>query len=224
MRGIICTLLLFNSLISISQSMLNNVYFDLSGGARFLGNTSSSTNAAPGLHLDLGIGYQLNENFAIKGDLAIDQYIAKDTSSNAVFNYDSGIKYTYLYDKSTLLRVSINGVINIGDIAGFASEKFGMKAQVGVGFASNYNRDYRTNHSGSFSDPGIKGNDDMICANLVITPQYLLNDRVSLNGNIGYAFLSKQSHYIDRMIDGTLIDGSDMLLCVSIGISAKLSK
>jgi len=222
------TLMIACSLMSLQfvygQSTLSKIYLDFSGGARFLGKTSSYTKSAPGLHFDLGLGYQVNENFAIKGEFALDQYIAKDTASDAIFTYDSGIKYTYFYDKSTLIRVSINGVLNVGALAGFATDKFGMKAQVGLGVASNNNSDFKSDFSGSFSDPGIKGNDDMITAGIVITPQYLINDRVSLNGNVGYTFLAKQSNYIDRVVDGSQFDGTDMLLHVSVGISAKLGK
>lgn len=189
-----------------------------------MGNTTTSTKATPGMHLDLGLGYQLNDNFAVKGELAFDQYIAKDTAADAVFNYDSGIKYAYLYDKSTLIRVSINGVLNIGAMAGFATEKFGMKAQIGVGVASNNNSNFKSDYSDTFSDPGIKGNDDMITAGIVLTPQYLINSRIALNGNIGYTFLAKQSNYVDRVVDGTQIDGTDMLLHLSVGVSAKLGK
>ena len=219
------TLIIFAlCLSSVIFSQSNKVYLDFSGGARFLGNTSAQTKAVPGIHFDLGLGYQLSDNFALKGEIAFDQYIAKDTASDASFKYDSGIKLAYLYDRSTLIRVSINGVINIGAMAGFATEKFGMKAQIGVGLASNNNSDFKSDYSGTFSDPGIKGNDDMISAGVVLTPQYLINDRVSLNGNLGFTFLAKQSAYIDRVVDPTLIDGTDILLHASIGISAKLGK
>lgn len=224
MKRLLLSATLMISAFTFSQSALDKIYLDLSGGARFLGNTTTNTKAAPGMHLDLGLGYQLNDNFAIKGELAFDQYVAKDTASNAIFNYDSGIKYAYYCDKSTLIRVSVNGVLNIGAMAGFATEKFGMKAQIGVGVASNNNSDFKSNYSGSFADPGIKGNDDMISAGIVISPQYHINSRVSLNGNVGYTFLAKQSNYVDRVVDGTQIDGTDMLLHVSVGISAKLGK
>jgi hypothetical protein len=109
-------------------------------------------------------------------------------------------------------------------MAGFATEKFGMKAQIGIGVASNNNRDFKENFKGSFSDPGIKGNDDMISAGIVITPQYHINSQVSINTNVGYTFLAKQSGYIDRTVDATTINGNDMLLHLSVGISAKLGK
>jgi hypothetical protein len=224
MKLLLVSATLFISLISLSQSAIDKLYLDLSGGARFMGNTTSSTKAAPGMHMDLGLGYQLNDNFAVKGELAFDQYIAKDTAADAVFSYDSGIKYAYLYDKSTLIRVSINGVLNIGAMAGFATEKFGMKAQIGVGVASNNNSNFKADYSGTFADPGIKGNDDMISAGIVLTPQYLINSRIALNGNIGYTFLAKQSNYVDRVVDGTQVDGTDMLLHLSVGVSAKLGK
>lgn len=224
MKLILFSSALFFTCLSFGQSAFDKLYVDLSGGTRLLGNTSIYTKATPGMHLDLGLGYQLNDNFAIKGELAFDQYIAKDTASDAIFSYDSGIKYAYNYDLSTLIRASINGVINVGAMAGIATEKFGLKAQIGIGVASNNNSNFKSNSGSSFSDPGIKGNDDMISAGLTITPQYLINSRVALNGNIGYTFLAKQSNYVDRIVDGTQIDGSDMLLHISVGISAKLGK
>ena len=38
--------------------------------------------------------------------------------------------------------------------------------------------------SGIFSDPGIKGNDDMITASIGLNPQYRISDRVALNGTV----------------------------------------
>jgi hypothetical protein len=215
-------LILATPISGFSQS--SKLSIDFSGGARFLGKTSGLTRTVPGIHFDIGIGYQLNENVALKGEVALDQYIAKDTASNATFKYDSGIKMTYLYDRSTLIRTSIYAVLNLGAIAGFQTEKFGMKTQIGVGLASNNNADFKSNYSKSFSDPGIKGNDDMFCASIALTPHYRINSQVSLIANLGYTLLAKQSHYVDRVVDPTQISGSDGLVYLSLGISSKLGK
>ena len=152
------------SQIGKSQTAIDRIYLDFNGGARFLGNTSSATKATPGMHFDFGVGYQLNDIFALKGEVALDQFIAKDTSSDASFNYSSGIKYAYLYDQSTMIKLQLYGVLDIAKLASFSNEKFGLKTQFGLGVATNNNRDFKLNYSGSFSDPGIKGNDDMISA------------------------------------------------------------
>ena len=203
-----------------AQTVLNKLYVDLNTGTRLLGKTSEATRVKPGIHFDAGLGYQLNQNIAIKGEFAVDSYKAEDS----VAKWDGQIKIANINDKSVLYRATLNAVINVGEMAGFATDKFGFKVQVGAGFASNSNNNYKNTTSGVFSDPGIKGNDDMITASLGLNPQYLISDRVALNGTVSFAILAKQSHYIDRSINNALINGTDQLMNASIGISVKLGK
>ena len=203
-----------------AQTVLNKLYVDLNTGTRLLGKTSEATRVKPGIHFDAGLGYQLNQNIAIKGEFAVDSYKAEDS----VAKWDGQIKIANINDKSVLYRATLNAVINVGEMAGFATDKFGFKVQVGAGFASNSNNNYKNTTSGVFSDPGIKGNDDMITASLGLNPQYLISDRVALNGTVSFAILAKQSHYIDRSINGALINGTDLLMNASIGISVKIGK
>lgn len=203
-----------------AQTVLDKLYIDLNAGTRLLGKTSEATKVIPGIHFDAGVGYQLNPNIAIKGEFAVDSYKAQDS----VAKWDGQMKIANINDESVLYRATVNAVINVGELAGFATENFGFKVQVGAGVASNSNTNYKNSTSGIFSDPGIKGNDDMITGSLGLNPQYRISDRVALNGTVSFAILAKQSHYIDRSINNALINGTDQLMNASIGISVKLGK
>lgn len=200
------------SMGSFAQSITENLYFDLNVGTRFGGTTSDSASLGAGLHLDGGVGYELNELYAIKADLGFDTYTAKNAAGTTE-------------DKSLLIRASIQGVVNVSDLAGFGTETFGLKFHGGFGFATNSNpsfKDSYTANGSEFADPGFKGNDDMINFIFGLNPQYHLTEQLSVNADLSLVLLAMQSNYVDRAISPAANKAMGNLFNASIGISFKL--
>jgi OOP family OmpA-OmpF porin len=200
------------SMGTFAQSFTENLYFDLNVGTRIGGTTSDSSSLGAGLHLEGGVGYELNELYAIKGDLGFDTYNAQDAA---------GTKE----DKSLGIRGSIQGVVNVSDLAGFGTETFGLKFHGGFGFYTISNpsfKDSYTTNVGEFSDPGFKGNDDMINFIFGLNPQYHLTEQLSVNADLSLVLLAKQSNYLDRVVNNTVNNGMGNLFNASVGISFKL--
>ena len=143
---------------TFSQSTALN----LNVGARFMGNNSDLSKLTPGLHLDGGLNYMINDYLGIKGDVAYDGYASFHNTSN-------------LRDRSFMIRGSVQGVLSLSNLFEFESRDLSLLFHAGFGFASNYNPNYKSNrldNGGVFSDPALKGNDDMVNIIFGITPQY----------------------------------------------------
>jgi hypothetical protein len=203
-----------------SQTIKDNLSLDLNVGTRLLGNTSDKTKLIPGIHVSGGLVKSVSKLFSIKGELAIDSYHARDVASK----WESQIKYANISDRSVLVRANLIAGINLVELAKINSDKFVLNLNAGVGLGSNFNKDYRKEYPDNFSGLGLKGNDNMPTVLFGLNPKFNVSPRVSFAGEISYALLLKQSYYIDRSINSTLINGNDNLLNISLGISVKLNK
>ena len=212
------TFLLIGFIQVKSQTIKDNLSLDLNIGTRLLGNTSDQTKLIPGIHVSGGLVHSVSKLLSIKVEVALDSYHARDTVSK----WESQIKYANVSDHSILVRANLIGAINLLELAKINSDKFVLNLNAGVGFGSNFNSDYRKNNPSSFSGLGLKGNDNMPSVLFGVNPKFNVSPRVSFTGDISYALLLKQSYYIDRSVNSTLINGNDNLLNISLGISVKL--
>jgi OOP family OmpA-OmpF porin len=198
------------SMGTFAQSFTEKLYLDLNVGTRIGGNVSDSSTLGAGLHLEGGVGYELTELYSIKGDLGFDTYSA--TSGDAT-------------DKSLGIRASLQGVVNVSDLAGFGTETFGLKFHGGFGIYTSSNPDFKdkyTTNVGDFEDPGFKGNDDMINFIFGLNPQYHLSEKLSVNADLSLVLLAKQSAYVDRQINAESVSGMGNIFNASVGISFRL--
>jgi OOP family OmpA-OmpF porin len=205
------TFILFTALSvsAFAQSITEKLYFDLNVGTRTGGRSSDLSKLGAGLHLDGGVGYELSELYAIKADLGFDTYNAKD---------EAGLTE----DRSLGVRASIQGVVNVSELAGFGTETFGLKFHGGFGFYTNSNPSFKDKYAGKFVDPGFKGNDDMVNFIFGLNPQYHLTEKLSVNADLSLILLAVQSNYVDRVFDNTVNNGMGNIFNASVGISFKL--
>lgn len=200
------------SLGTFAQSFTENLYFDANIGTRIGGAVSDSSSLGAGFHLEGGVGYELNDLYAIKADLGFDTYKATENSSDVA-------------DRSLGIRGSLQGVVNISDLAGFGTETFGLKFHGGFGFYTNSNPSYKDRfeqNGGKFEDAGFKGNDDMLNFIFGLTPQYHLSEKLSINADLSLVLLAKQSNFVDRGINNSANEGMGNIFNASVGISFRL--
>lgn len=197
---------------SFGQSIKEKLYFDLNLGTRVGGAVSKSSTLGSGFHIDGGVAYELNEIYAVKGDLGFDTY-----KSVSILN---GVA-----DKALGIRASIQGVVNVSDLANFSTDIFRMKFHGGLGLYTISNpsfKDAYIDNGGKFNDPVFKGNDDMLGFIFGLNPQYHLSEQFSINADLSLVLLANQSNYVDRGINKGLNEGTGKLINASVGVSFRL--
>jgi hypothetical protein len=191
------------------------MYLDLNLGLRSGGNHSAKSDLGAGFHIDGSVGYDFNTKFGMKGDLAFDIFNAKGTGTLKDKN-----------DKSLMTRVSLQGVVSISELAGFGTEKFGLKFHGGLGFATNSNPSFKDSYekanTNGFKDGGFKGNDDMFTIMFGLMPQYHVNDKISVNLDLSLVLLTGQANYVDRSFDNSIKKSTGSIFNTAVGISYKL--
>lgn len=197
---------------SFAQFSTDNMYLDLNLGLRSGGNHSAKSDLGAGFHIDGSVGYDFNTKFGMKGDLAFDIFNAKGTGSLKDVN-----------DRSLMTRVSLQGVVSISELAGFGTEKFGLKFHGGLGFATNSNPSFKDAYEKTvkFTDGGFKGNDDLFTIVFGLTPQYHINEKISVNLDLSLVLLTGQANYVDRAFDNSIKKSTGNIFNTAVGISYK---
>jgi hypothetical protein len=195
---------------AVSQEVLVN----LNAGARLLGNVSEFSTPTPGLHLDGGVAYMINDFVGIKGDIGYDGY--------SVYN-----KITDVRDRSFMIRGSVQGILSLSSLFEFESRDFLLHFHTGFGFATHYNPSWkqgRLDDGEVFGDPALKGNDDMINIIFGLTPQYRIKDNWYANFDISGVVLPMESLFVDRAFDATVNQGTGFILNTSVGVTYVFGK
>ncbi len=121
------------------------------------------------------------------------------------------------------IRTSVQGVVNAGDILHFPQvmPRVGLLVHGGTGFSSMWSDN---NPSFPNTDPLPKRADGMLNFTFGATPQYKINDRISLNADLSFTFHARQNNRFDMQANNThgAIDG--YLLNASIGASYYFGK
>ncbi len=206
-----------------NAQFIKKLSLDVNVGGRFGGAVSddSLTNykVSPGIHADGGVRYQLNELISIRGGLSYDGF---KTSRDKLNDLDTA----NLTDNSSLISGTIEAVVNLKKLKfmSFIPEKIGLNFHAGLGLStmSNSNvKKFNTDNNITPSDPGLKGNDDMINIVFGLTPQYKLNDKISINLDLSTKLLVKQSLYVNPGQDSRVNDKMGNIFNVAVGATYK---
>ena len=222
MKNIFAILFTVVALFSNAQ-FIKKLSLDLNVGGRFAGALSdqyyktdplkvdsAQAKLSLGIHVDGGVRYQLDSLFSIRGGISYDGF---KTTVTRVPN-DT-------VDNSSLVSVSIEAVINLKRLKfmSFLPEKMGLNFHGGFGLSTMSNPSFKEGRE--FSDPGMKGNDDMINMVFGLTPQYMLNDKISINLDLSTKLLLKQSLYVNATQDARLNNKMGNIFNVAVGATYK---
>lgn len=115
---------------------------------------------------------------------------------------DVGYEFFDFYNKnynSNYFRVSIQGVVNAGDLLRFSTftNRFGLLVHGGFGFSTMWQKSelrdsMRANNL--YEDDGIKGNDDMLNFTFGARPQFKINERWALTADLSFIFHANQTY------------------------------
>jgi OOP family OmpA-OmpF porin len=205
-----------------NAQFIKKLSLDVNVGGRFGGAVADSVpnyKVSPGIHADGGVRYQLNELLSIRGGLSYDGF---KTSRDKLNDLDTA----NLEDNSSLISGSIEAVVNLKKLKfmSFIPEKIGLNFHAGLGLStmSNSNvKKFNTDNNITPSDPGLKGNDDMVNIVFGLTPQYKLNDKISINLDLSTKLLVKQSLYVNPGQDSRVNDKMGNIFNVAVGATYK---
>ncbi len=193
---------------ALVQSQSNGVHLNFNFGTRVLGSVSDSSTLGAGLHLDGGIGFELNPCYDIRLDGGIDTYTSKNFLGNI--------------DRSYGIRATLQGVVNLSELGGFSTQTYRLKFHGGVGFYALSNPSFKQTfqaNTGSFDDPLIKGNDEMIHFIFGLSPQYCVSERCYINTDLSLLILAEQNHYVDRAFNDSPAKSLGSIVNASLGIT-----
>lgn len=221
MKNLFTILFTVVALFSNAQ-FIKKLSLDVNVGGCFGGTVADSTpnyKVSPGIHADGGVRYQLNELISIRGGISYDGF---KTSRDKKNDLDTA----NLKDNSSLISGSIEAVVNLKKLKfmSFIPEKIGLNFHAGFGLSTLYNTNFTdaAEKAGiEFSDPGLKGNDDMVNIVLGLTPQFKLNDKISINLDLSTKLLVKQSLYVNPGQDPRVNDKMGNIFNVAVGATYK---
>jgi OOP family OmpA-OmpF porin len=212
MKNLFTILFTVVALFSNAQ-FIKKLSLDLNVGGRFGGAVSDSlyngakAKVSPGIHIDGGVRYQLSELISLRGGISYDGF--KTTWG------------TLTDDKAVLISGSIEAVVNLKKLKfmSFIPEKIGLNFHAGLGLSTMSNPSFKEGRE--FSDPGMRGNDDMINMVFGLTPQYKLNDKISINLDLSTKLLLIQSLYVNASHNSSVNDKMGNIFNVAVGATYK---
>lgn len=192
----------------------DKLFLDLHAGARIGGENSRLSKGLPGMHIDAGIGYMLSPVWGLKGSLGYDQLNATLTSDGVTID-----------DQSFAIRANLEVVANLSVDKSIDQPNMNYLFHFGLGMASQFHSSYKdslANSGTQFSDPLIKGNDDMLSIILGFTPQFKLSNSIYLDTDLSLVFLPLSDGVYDKLIDARQGKSMNVFLNTSIGLSIHL--
>jgi len=183
------------------------LFLDIKIGTRLGGEKSDLVTLGAGLNIQGGLGYMVNKFWGFKGDLGFNTIKTK-----SILNPGNG-------DRSAIVRSSLQGILDIAEIANFGIENFGLNIHSGFGFATIQNPSWKAAQTGEFNDPWIKGNDDVINIIFGLNPQYRINDRFHLDVDYSFNMLAKQDVTFDTHNNVLTNGGMTNYSTLSFGIT-----
>ncbi len=160
-------------------------FADLRVGTRFGGAVTDNITLSPGFNVQGGLGYMVSKYWGFKGDIGFSTFNSKKA-------------LTPSFGGSTALRMSLQAILSISEVANFNIKNFGLNLHAGFGIATIKAKEWKKLNPNS-QDPFIKGNDDVIDLRVGLNPQYHFN-KVPLSLDLDFSFnmLALQDHTIDR--------------------------
>lgn len=185
-----------------------SVGFNL-GGHDGLHNTNHTTRIFQFTHYELNARRMYNNRIGLKYDMGFDH-----------FNFKDG------HPATNALRFSIQPTINLTDMLHMNdfSSRWGMMLHFGVGYAVMWNKTLATGPKELFK-AGDGSVDEMLQGIIGLTPQFKVNDRLSINGDISFMGNIRQNKGFD--FESSSIQGggfSGYYATATVGFSYYLGK
>jgi len=188
-------------------------FVDANIGTRLLGATSTDVKLSAGINTNFSLGYFFSDRFGIKGRYDFNSF--KFTPGFNGQDVSTGRMHSASLEVLTDLIPLIKGT-KIRDWRFIIHGGLGLSTYRNVDF-----KKYREEEIEPWSDPAIKGNDDMGHVILGVTPQYHINGRWSINLDVSSFLLIKQSRTFDHF-SKEIFSGIGNVTTASLGLSLRL--
>ena len=180
MKNLFCILAVLFSVQVNSQSMnKSSIGFNI-GGHDGMSKTNHYTRLHQLNHYELNYRYMMNNRFGLKFDAGFDnfQFVDDHPATNA-------------------LRFSIQPTFNLTDLLHMNnfSTRWGILLHMGAGYAAMWNKEVRgPNEILNLKEGSV---DEMLQGIIGLTPQFKLNERLSINGDIAFMGNIRQNYGFD---------------------------
>jgi len=180
MKNLFCMLAVLFSVQVNSQSInKSSIGFNI-GGHDGMSKTNHYTRLHQLNHYELNYRYMMNNRFGLKFDAGFDnfQFVDDHPATNA-------------------LRFSIQPTFNLTDLLHMNNftTRWGILLHMGAGYAAMWNKEVRgPNEILNLKEGSV---DEMLQGIIGLTPQFKLNERLSINGDIAFIGNIRQNYGFD---------------------------
>ena len=180
MKNLFCILAVLFSVQVNSQSMnKSSIGFNI-GGHDGMSKTNHYTRLNQLNHFELNYRYMMNNRFGLKFDAGFDnfQFVDDHPATNA-------------------LRFSIQPTFNLTDLLHMNNftTRWGILLHMGAGYAAMWNKEVRgPNEILNLKEGSV---DEILQGIIGLTPQFKLNERLSINGDIAFMGNIRQNYGFD---------------------------
>ena len=180
MKNLFCILAVLFSVQVNSQSMnKSSIGFNI-GGHDGMSKTNHYTRLHQLNHYELNYRYMMNNRFGLKFDAGFDnfQFVDDHPATNA-------------------LRFSIQPTFNLTDLLHMNNftTRWGILLHMGAGYAAMWNKEVRgPNEILNLKEGSV---DEILQGIIGLTPQFKLNERLSINGDIAFMGNIRQNYGFD---------------------------
>jgi OOP family OmpA-OmpF porin len=180
MKNLFCILAVLFSVQVNSQSInKSSIGFNI-GGHDGMSKTNHYTRLHQLNHYELNYRYMMNNRFGLKFDAGFDnfQFVDDHPATNA-------------------LRFSIQPTFNLTDLLHMNNftTRWGILLHMGAGYAAMWNKEVRgPNEILNLKEGSV---DEMLQGIIGLTPQFKLNERLSINGDIAFIGNIRQNYGFD---------------------------
>ena len=180
MKNLFCILAVLFSVQVNSQSMnKSSIGFNI-GGHDGMSKTNHYTRLNQLNHFELNYRYMMNNRFGLKFDAGFDNFQFVDD-----------------HPATSALRFSIQPTFNLTDLLHMNnfSTRWGILLHMGAGYAAMWNKEVRgPNEILNLKEGSV---DEMLQGIIGLTPQFKLNERLSINGDIAFMGNIRQNYGFD---------------------------
>ena len=180
MKNLFCILAVLFSVQVNSQSMnKSSIGFNI-GGHDGMSKTNHYTRLHQLNHYELNYRYMMNNRFGLKFDAGFDNFQFVDD-----------------HPATSALRFSIQPTFNLTDLLHMNnfSTRWGILLHMGAGYAAMWNKEVRgPNEILNLKEGSV---DEILQGIIGLTPQFKLNERLSINGDIAFMGNIRQNYGFD---------------------------
>ena len=180
MKNLFCILAVLFSVQVNSQSMnKSSIGFNI-GGHDGMSKTNHYTRLNQLNHYELNYRYMMNNRFGLKFDAGFDNFQFVDD-----------------HPATSALRFSIQPTFNLTDLLHMNnfSTRWGILLHMGAGYAAMWNKEVRgPNEILNLKEGSV---DEILQGIIGLTPQFKLNQRLSINGDIAFMGNIRQNYGFD---------------------------